>query len=271
MFVEIGMDRLHHAFWKYFDKQHHLYQSGNRYENVIMDYYKFIDKKIGEILELLDDDTIVFVVSDHGAKAMKGAFCINQWLADKGYLAIKKTSLAGCNLDAAEIDWSKTKVWAWGGYYARIFLNVKGREPYGSMYPFRYEAWRNKLKKELCKIKGPNGEDWDTKAYKPEELYHEANGDKPDLMVYFDDLSWRSAGTIGHNSMYLSRNDKGPDDSMHDWYGVFIMYDPKNRNRRWLDKINILDFAPTILDTMEIDVPDDMEGKTVLERIKAKG
>lgn len=264
MFMEIGVDRVHHAFWKYFDEQHHLYQAGNKYENVIIDYYKFIDEKIGEILELLDGDTIVFVVSDHGVKAMKGAFCINQWLQDKGYLTIKKTPSAETDLEKAEIDWPKTKVWAWGGYYARVFLNIKGREPEGTIYPFRYEAWRNKLKKEICRIKGPNGEEWNTRACKPERLYPEANGDKPDLMVYFDDLSWRSAGTIGHKSMYLSKNDKGPDDSMHDWYGIFIMYDPKNRDKKWLDKIDILDFAPTILNIMGSDVPTDMEGRSII-------
>lgn len=25
-FVEIGLDRVHHAFWKYFDKNHHLHE-----------------------------------------------------------------------------------------------------------------------------------------------------------------------------------------------------------------------------------------------------
>lgn len=263
MFVEIGIDRIHHAFWKYFDKQHHAYEPGNKYENAIMDYYKFIDKEIGDILESLDDNTVVFVVSDHGTKAMKGAFCINQWLKSKGYLCINKKYPVGTDLEKAEIDWSKTKVWAWGGYYARVFFNIKGREPKGAIPSSRYKSWRNRLKEEFTRIKGPNGEKWDTKVYKPEELYSESNGDKPDLIVYFDDLSWRAAGTIGHHSMYLSQNDKGPDDSVHDWYGIFIMYDPKNKNKKWLDKIDILDFAPTVLDIMDSKIPKDMEGRSV--------
>ena len=59
-------------------------------------------------------------------------------------------------------------------------------------------------------------------------------------MVYFDDLNWRSAGTVGHDSLYLFENDTGPDDSVHSMMGIFIMYDPsKNmhskvlKNAKW--------------------------------------
>ena len=43
----------------------------------------------------------------------------------------------------------------------------------------------------------------------PAKLYGTATGDKPDLMVYFDELDWRSAGTVGHDSLYLFENDTG--------------------------------------------------------------
>ena len=31
MVVEMGIDRIHHAFWRYFDKNHRLYEPGNQY------------------------------------------------------------------------------------------------------------------------------------------------------------------------------------------------------------------------------------------------
>ena len=68
-----------------------------------------------------------------------------------------------------------------------------------------------------------------TKIYKPEELYNVIKGDAPDLLVYFDDLSWRSAGTVGYDSMYLNENDTGPDDAVHDYFGIFIINDPKKK------------------------------------------
>ncbi len=227
-FVEIGTDRLHHAFWKYWDKNHPKYEPGNKYEDVIPEYYKLIDKEIDKLLKQVPRDTLIFIVSDHGAKAMKGAFVVNQWLEEKGYLKLKRRpDKPGTDLKPNMIDWEHTKVWGWGGYYSRLFINIKGREPHGTVDPEDVPALIDELKAELRKIRGPNNEVWDTKAYTPQELYPVVNGDPPDMMVYFDDLSWRAAGTIGWNTLYLEENDKGPDDAVHDWYGIFTIYDPE--------------------------------------------
>lgn len=265
MFVEIGVDRIQHAFWKFFDKQHHLYQPGNKYENAVKEYYQFIDEKIGKLLRLIGNDTVVIVVSDHGAKRMKGAFCINEWLIKEGYLTLKKRPKKIVSLEEAEVDWTKTKAWGWGGYHARIFLNVKGRESQGIIEPENYESFRKQIIEEITAIKGPNGEHWDTRVYAPEELYPEGKGNCPDLTVYLDDLSWRSAGTIGHNKLYLSENDKGPDDAVHSHHGIFILCDRNKKIGKKIPGITILDVAPTILKTMDIPIPSDMEGHIIKE------
>jgi predicted AlkP superfamily phosphohydrolase/phosphomutase len=265
MFVEIGLDRIQHAFWKFFDDKHHLYTPGNKYENVIKEYYRFIDEKVGDLLKLTDNETTIIVVSDHGVKRMKGAFCINEWLIRRGYLKLKKRPKEIVSIEKALVDWSKTKVWAWGGYHARIFFNVKGREPQGVIDPKEFKDFRKRFIEELKAIKGPNGEDWDTKVYISEELYANGKGDYPDLTVYFDDLSWRSAGTIGHPNLYLPENDKGPDDAVHSHYGIFIFYDPNRKFGKKLSDVNILDVAPTILKIMDVPIPSDMEGHVIKE------
>jgi len=262
MLVEIGLDRIQHVFWKYFDREHHLYEPGNKFENAVRDYYKYLDREIGEIMKLLGEDTTIMVVSDHGAKRMKGAFCINEWLMKEGYLKLKKEPEGVVELEKSEVDWGKTTAWAWGGYYARIFINVKGREKNGVVDPRDYESVRERLKKEVESIKGPKGEKWDTKAYKPEELYPVCNGDPPDLIVYLDDLYWRSAGTIGHDTLYLPENDTGPDDAVHDYDGIFILYDPRKRMSGMVN-ITIYDVAPTVLKLMGLRVPGSMEGRTL--------
>jgi predicted AlkP superfamily phosphohydrolase/phosphomutase len=99
MFVEIGFDRLHHMFWKYYDNRHPNYEPNNRYVKVIPEYYKYVDKKIGEILSIIDDYTYVMLVSAHGTASMKGAFCINEWLIKKGYLVLKEYSHSVTELD----------------------------------------------------------------------------------------------------------------------------------------------------------------------------
>jgi len=231
MFVEIGVDRVHHAFWKFFDKEHHLYKPNNKYEHVILDYYKLIDSEI-----------------------------------EKEYLKLKKTPPRGTSLTKTEVDWPKTQAWGWGGYHARMFFNIKGRDPQGVIEPKNYEKFRDQITDDLKAIRGPKGEKWDTKVYSPEEIYPNGKGDYPDLTVYFDDLSWRSAGTLGYDSYYLPENDKGPDDAVHSHYGAFLYYDPKRKmGGTKIKDINLLDFAPTVLKVMGITVPEDMEGKIVEE------
>jgi predicted AlkP superfamily phosphohydrolase/phosphomutase len=268
MFVEIGVDRVHHAFWKFFDKEHHLYEPGNEYEDVIPKYYKLLDTEIGNLLKTIDKDTAVMVVSDHGAKRMKGAFCVNQWLIEKGYLRLRATPSPGASLEKAQVDWSQTRAWCWGGYHARMFLNVKGREPEGTIEPKDYEKAREQLTDDLSGIRGPKGEKWDTKVYTPEEIYPNGVGDPPDLTVYFDDLSWRSAGTLGYDSYYLPENDKGPDDAVHSRHGIFLYYDPtQDLGGKAIGDVRLLDFAPTVLKIMNIPAPRDMEGKAIKEVI----
>lgn len=265
IFVEIGVDRIHHAFWKFFDKEHHKYVAGNEFEDVIPNYYKFLDKQIGELVKLAGQDTVVMVVSDHGVKRMKGAFCVNEWLAKEGLLKFKHKPDSVVDLEKASVDWAETKVWGWGGYYARIFLNVKGREPEGVIPQESYESFRNELVDRLKNITDPEGRRMDMKIFKPEEIYPVLNGDPPDLMVYFDDLYWRSAGTVGHNTIYLPENDKGPDDAMHSMHGIFILYDEAERlSKAKVNGLRIQDVAPTILSLLRLQAPSNMEGKVVV-------
>lgn len=261
--VEIGLDRIHHAFWKYYDKEHHKHVPNSKYRDVIKNYYVYLDKKIGELLSLVDKNTIIIIVSDHGAKRMKGALVINEFLAREGYLIFKEKPDKPIKWSAAKIDWSKTKAWGWGGYYARIFLNVKGREEQGIIEPYEYEAVRDELAIKIKNLYGPSGEQMDNKVYKPEQIYEVCRGDIPDLMVFFDNLYWRSAGTVGYDRIYLPENDTGPDDSVHDWDGIFVFYDPKQKIGKELSNMKLLDFAPTVLNLFNVPIPTDMDGKVM--------
>jgi len=262
-FVIIGLDRFHHAFWKYYDKSHAKYEPGNEFEGEMKKYYQYLDTEVGELLDILDDDTIIMIVSDHGAKAMKGLICVNMALEKLGLLKFKTKPKPRTRLADADIDWKNTFAWGWGGYYARIFLNVEGREPDGIIKRSDYEEMRNKIIEKLKSIKDNKGKPMNTLVYKPEELFDVINGDAPDLMVYFDDLNWRSAGTVGYDSMYLDENDTGPDDAVHDWFGVYIIYDPHKKLGKHLGIRSILDIAPTSLKILGVEIPNDLEGKII--------
>ena len=131
MVVEIGLDRLHHAFWRFMDPDHPRHEPDHRYSDVIRSYYAYLDDEIGELLEHFDDDTAVIVVSDHGARPMEGAICVNEWLREEGYLVLREEPNGPIAFRDAEVDWARTRAWGEGGYYCRLCLNVEGREPRG--------------------------------------------------------------------------------------------------------------------------------------------
>jgi predicted AlkP superfamily phosphohydrolase/phosphomutase len=42
-FVEIGLDRIHHGFWKFHDPAHRQHVPGNPFQSAITDYYLYLD------------------------------------------------------------------------------------------------------------------------------------------------------------------------------------------------------------------------------------
>jgi len=282
IFVEMGVDRIHHAFWKYYDKDHLKYEAGNPFEDVIHDYYCFVDKEIGLLLSLLDEETSVMVVSDHGVKRMDGAICINDWLKNEKYLTLKESPQVVKRLEPDMINWDKTQIWAEGGYYARIYFNVKGREPSGIVPEENFPVLRSELKDKLNNIPDHNGKLLNNRVFIPEEIYRECNNIAPDLMVYFGNLHWRVAGSVGHKTIWTFDNDTGPDYANHDVNGIFLKNTisgdrswqrernneaeentPSIENNNTWDTYSIFDVAPTILNELGVPIPEDMIGKII--------
>ncbi len=269
MHVDMGVDRIHHGFWKYFDDRHPLHEPGNPFEHAIRDYYVHLDAQIGERLVLLDDDklndhdgTAVLVVSDHGGQPMMGGICFNEWLKREGYLALEYEPEGIVPLEKCEVDWSRTTAWGSGGYYARLFLNVKGREPEGIIDPADYERVRDELAEKIAGITDPEGVNIGSVAHKPEDIYREVNNIAPDLIVYFGNLSWRSVGSLGLNRIHTFENDTGPDDANHAQQGMYIYYDPRRPGQGLGPRRHLMDVAPTILELMGVPVPGDMRGES---------
>src|SRR5205807_9716480 len=156
-----------------------------------------LDKEVGLLLEALPDDCVTVLMWGHGARRMVGGVCFNDWLAREGYLSLTEPVTEMTAIAKAPIDWSKTVVWGDGGYYGRLFLNVKGREPQGIVEPADYERTRDEPAERLEKMTGPDGEVLGTRVIKPQDVYAEVRGVAPDLIVYFGDLEWRSVGTLG--------------------------------------------------------------------------
>jgi predicted AlkP superfamily phosphohydrolase/phosphomutase len=235
----------------------------------MLDYYRRLDAKMARLLERIDEDTAVLVVSDHGAKRIDGGICVNEWLRREGYLTLKEEPAEPTALRPDMVDWSRTVAWGEGGYYCRLFVNVAGREPEGTVAPEDYERVRDELKAKLEALGDEQGQPIGTVAYRPEELYEERNGVVPDLMVYFGDLLWRSVGQVGTGTVHVFENDTGPDDANHAHAGLYVLaaegVPPGPGPER-----DIRDVAPTLLELLGEPVPAEMEGTSLLAPAPAR-
>jgi predicted AlkP superfamily phosphohydrolase/phosphomutase len=262
--VEIGLDRLQHGFWQYQDQKHIHYEPGNKYEQTLKEYYRYLDEEIGELLGLLDEDVVVAVLSDHGAQRLDGGFCVNQWLVEEGLLALEEYPQRVSSFGQLKVNWGKTRAWSEGGYYARVFFNVQGREPEGVIPAAEYESFREEMKEKFEGLKDDKGESLRTRVYVPEEIYRKVSNVAPDLIVHFGELYWRSIGSVGHGSLRLQENDTGPDGCNHALYGSFILAGGKTPLRGEVKGARLLDVAPTLLELGGHDLPDTMQGESLV-------
>ncbi|GAB4448997.1 MAG: alkaline phosphatase family protein [Chloroflexi bacterium OHK40] len=264
MLVDMGTDRIHHAFWKQFDPAHPGFVPGSPYADVIRNYYRHVDARIGTLLARCDPDTAVLVVSDHGARPMLGGLRLNQWLLQTGRLVLRSVPQAPGPLDHSAIDWPRTIAWGAGGYYGRIFLNVRGREPEGLIAPEAYEAERAALAADLTALPGPDGAPLGNRVFTPQQLYRKVRGVAPDLLVYVGDLGWRAIGSIGGEGLFTPDNDTGPDDANHAQHGLLIFHDPaRPTGGRRLDGLSLYDVLPSLLARYGLPAPPDLRGRIV--------
>ncbi len=263
MHVNMATDRLHHAFWRYHDPQHRLHEPSPVFGTMVRDYYQFVDAWVGRLLGGFEEPPVVMVVSDHGVKRMDGAVALNQWLYDNGWLALRQPLSPGevTPFRPDMVDWPRTRAWSAGGYYGRVFLNIRGREPQGCVDPAEADAVADALADALRAIPDERGLPMNTRVMRPRDVYQQVNGFPPDLIVYFGDLHWRVVGGLGYAGWHTLENDTGPDDANHAEEGLFILADPESAARGECEPRPLLDIAPTILQRMGVPVPSHMQGR----------
>ncbi len=253
--VELGTDRLHHAAWHRIDPEHPRYIEGHPHEQRALDYYKGIDAHIGELLADTSDDDYVFVVSDHGAKTMQSGFAVNELLRREGWLHFCREP-EGVEPLRNVIDWSRTKAWAEGGYYARVFLNVAGRDENGVLAPAAIEASRRELA-QLFERAVPG-----TKAYWPEHSFGVARGAAPALLVVLDNLHIRAIGTVGHGEGDALRVPGDRHDGCnHDWNGIYLLAGHGIAPGR--EDAEIFDIHASLMDILNLSGDPALHGRSL--------
>ncbi len=269
-FVSIGLDRLQHAFWSHHDPLHVRHPADSPFKNVILDHYRQLDDEIGGLLDLIDNQTVVLVLSDHGARRLDGGFCVNQWLIEQGLLVLNSYPDKVTPFGKLDIDWDRTTAWSEGGYYARVYLNVKGREPRGAVARVDYERVVEDLKARLDATTDADGRSMGTLVFRPDEVYREVRGIAPDLVVHFGGLAWRSVGGVGYPGLHVQEDETGPDDCNHSQHGAFVLAAPGLEPRGEIEGAHLLDMAPTLLELGGYDIPGSMQGTSLTSGLTAR-
>lgn len=250
--------------------------------------WKIIDEELGRFL---DEGHDIIVMSDHGTCYVDTVFYVNVWLAENGYLSVERSvdetlrklgftrekalsmakKLGIVELLSATIPESVQKMVPWeeGVKRERILSVIDWEETkavasnQGPIYlaadnQKEYTQLRDELIDELESVTHPQTGDPLVRAvYRGEEHYSgEYAENSPDLLLDQAD-GVHTSDAIGPESWYSS---SGVWEGGNMPEGIFLMSGPSFENQGLTEEANITDLAPTILHTMGVPIPDDMDG-----------
>jgi predicted AlkP superfamily phosphohydrolase/phosphomutase len=140
----MSTDRLHHFMWDQFE------DSSAPHHGDFLRLYSLIDEIVGDVAARLDDDTMLMMLSDHGFCTIKWEVNTNVWLQQEGFLKFQGRQPRSLE----EIDGRSE---AYSLIPGRFYVNLKGREPRGSVAPGKqYDQVRCRLADRLLSLKDPN-------------------------------------------------------------------------------------------------------------------
>jgi len=197
-----SLDANSHMFWRAFDQTHPAYSAAlaKRHGDFIPWLYKQMDNLIGTLPIEDPSRTLILVMSDHGFAPFGKQFHLNAWLRDQGYLGSQSSSDKELSI-FSDCDWKNTR--AYGIGMNALYLNIKGREPYGTVLSGSVEQLKEELKSRLLNTHDPlTGEPVFKSVYKASDLYSgPCAAQAPDLILGYAPpfrISWESVlGGIG--------------------------------------------------------------------------
>ncbi|MBI4670739.1 MAG: alkaline phosphatase family protein [Chloroflexi bacterium] len=312
MLVHRAPDILCHKFWRYQDPTHPLYdeREAAQWGSVINDCFEYLDAYNARLLEkYAGENTTVIVLSDHGFGPLTHAVYLNLYFAQRGLLAYKEQS--GSTLASAlragvkrlnnpliaaakskvfemlpqlksnlhysmaygNMDWSCTKAYA-VGTMGNVYLNVRGREPQGSIETGDYETVRDEVIATMRELQDPETRrpifDF---VYRREEIYHgDALDEAPDVIGLIDGpyhiaaVDWRGVSAshnvvekVGNQLLFVSDTS-----GQHRMDGILIAKGAGiSLHRSITPSPHLIDLAPTILQLLGEPIPTDMDGHAV--------
>jgi predicted AlkP superfamily phosphohydrolase/phosphomutase len=177
----------------------------------------------------------------------------------------------GRQLDASlalPVDWSRTQAVSGSPATEGIFVNLKGREPQGIVESGApYEALRERLAAELASLSDPDtGEPLLRAVYRREDLYQGPFLDQlPDLVFDLGDSPYLASDAPPAGRAVIEPLPKDYLQGKHRPTGIFVAAGPDIRKGARILEARIVDVAPTVLYALDLPVPEDMDGRPLLD------
>ena len=248
------------------DPRHPLYdpKASPETKNAVYYFYRAMDKVLGQVMSKVDQSTTLMVMSDHGFAPFTREFNVSTWLVENGFAALTDPSLMSqCNFYSC-LDWSKTKAYVMG--LNGIYLNLEGREIYGSVNPKDANNIINDLINKLKEVRDPKtGEKVLKNVYDSRKIY---SGPylalAPDIVLGYN-RGYRISddAVLGKFPAQILNDRKDPWSADHCMDsstvpGVIL----SNRTIGDLSP-NIWDLAPSIINAFGLKAPKEMDGKVI--------
>jgi len=165
------------------------------------------------------------------------------------------------------VDWSQTRAYSMGNI-GQIYVNLQGREPEGIIAPgHEYEQLLDEITAALFELKD-EGQPVVDAVYRNRDIYHGPYADYgPDLNVIMRGMaytaqSWREmAGTdiFSVSGTHYT--------GTHRPIGMLALCGPIVAARGRQPEVQIVDVAPTVLASMNLPIPEDIDGRCLYEML----
>ncbi|MFW6138962.1 MAG: alkaline phosphatase family protein, partial [Spirochaetota bacterium] len=271
--VANGMQFVGDIFMRSFDHRHRFYKNDPEHQNTILDYYRWVDDRIGELCDMLDQDTVLLVHSVYASQSLMGAVNLNEWLIQNGYLKLFSYPSVPSAFSELSVDWKNTVCWS-AGSWGQIYVNLKGRQPLGIVGPDRYQVLVEEIISGVEEITDENGTKLNTRIYTGDENF---SGDwkdyGPDIIVNFDSWRWKTSDSVdyGQGNLHSFGSLKKYGGEGHGQKGYFCIYGPDVPENGKLEGTSVMHLAPTIMNMVRLEPPHYMEKSSIFQVLHTPG
>jgi predicted AlkP superfamily phosphohydrolase/phosphomutase len=152
-----------------------------------------------------------------------------------------------------------------------VVINLRGRQPEGVVAPEAYESLRDRLMQQLADLRDPNtGERIVQSVYKREDLYRGEYLERaPDIIIWCNHLYKEGPFAEGPLVNQVPYDELQQVPGSHDEKGIFLVKGPGIAAGKTVEGAHLIDVPPTILQTMGLPIPNDMDGKVLQDIYEA--